>query len=280
MVNPMETVNIAEKKRGSGIKPYWRVLKTFIGISASEETTYRAHFFFSVLETLFWLVWFLAIVRVYFLHAQNLGGWTFQEVLAVVGVFQIVHGVIQLVLQPNIGRLVEYVRLGTLDFVLTKPLNSQFLVSLRYWSVLRGVNCLAGLGLVVYVGTDLGLFSSPLYPLWFLILLASGLTIVYSIMLMVMTLCFWFVRLENLMAILWAFWETGRYPISVYRGIPRAILTYLIPVAFVTTVPARAVRGDIDWVNGVAAVGTATVLFVAASAFWKIALRRYTGASA
>ncbi len=262
------------------IRRYFQVLKSFIAVSAAEETSYRAHFLFSVLETLFWLFWFVSVVRVYFLHSQELGGWTYREVLAVVGVFQIVHGVLQLVLQPNIGRLVEYIRLGTLDFVLTKPLNSQFLVSLRYWSVLRMINCLAGLGLVLYVGVDMGLFTSLFHPIWFLILLASGIVIVYSVMLMVMTLCFWFVRLENLMALLWAFWETGRYPISVYRGIPRILLTYLIPVAFVTTVPAEVVRGNLNGTAGLTAVGTALLLFVLASALWRVALRGYSGASA
>ncbi len=127
---------------------------------------------------------------------------------------------------------------------LTKPLDSQFTVSTRYFVIWRSVTFMAGLGLVGYGAWRLGVAVTPNRVLLFLLLLTCGLAVVYAIMLGVMTLCFWFVRLENLMVLLWSFWETGRYPISVYRGIPRAVLTYLIPFAFVTAVPAETITGD------------------------------------
>lgn len=258
---------------------YLKALFAFFRISLAEETAYRAHFFTNFLQSLFWLAWFLLVVRVYFLHTETLGGWRYEEVLAVVGVFQFVTGVIQMVFQPNIGRLTEYIRMGTLDFILTKPLDSQFIVSTRYFVAWRVVNCFAGLALVGYAAWRMGIALTPGRILIFLLLLAFSLIILYAIMLGVMTLCFWFVRLENLMALLWAFWETGRYPITVYRGIPRFVLTYLIPVAFVTTVPAEVITGRLHFPTVIQAGVLATLLFFGASALWRFALRHYTSAS-
>jgi ABC-2 type transport system permease protein len=73
--------------------------------------------------------------------------------------------------------------------------------------------------------------------------------------------------------------ETGRFPINFYRGWVRAVLTAIIPVAFMTTFPAQALLGRLERWLAVVAVGLAVLLFVLASAFWRFALRYYTGAS-
>lgn len=261
------------------LRRYRNALLAFLRLSLAEEATYRGHFFANLLQSLFWFAWFLGMVRVYFLHTDRLGGWKYEEVLAVVGVFQIINGIIQTVFQPNIGRLVEYVRLGTLDFWLTKPLDSQFTVSTRYFVIWRFVSVLAGFGLVIYATWRLGIAMTPLRVLLFLLLLTCALCIVYSIMMGVMTLCFWFVRLENLIALLWSFWETGRYPITVYRGIPRFLLSYIVPVAFVTTVPAQAIVRWVEPLTVALAFALAVGMLAATRALWQIALRRYSGAS-
>jgi ABC-2 type transport system permease protein len=261
------------------LRRYRNAFLAFLRLSLAEEVAYRGHLFANLLQSLFWFAWFLGMVRVYFLHTDRLGGWRYEEVLAVVGVFQIVNGVIQTVFQPNIGRLVEYVRLGTLDFWLTKPLDSQFTVSTRYFVVWRSVSVIAGLALVIYAAWRLGVTVTPMRVLLFLLMLVCALCIVYGIMLGVMTLCFWFVRLENLIVLLWSFWETGRYPITVYRGIPRLLLTYLVPVAFVTTVPAEAVVGRLEGATVGIAVALAVGMLIAVRTLWQFALRHYSGAS-
>ncbi len=57
------------------------------------------------------------------------------------------------------------------------------------------------------------------------------------------------------------------------------MLTVVIPVAFLTTFPAQALLGRLEWWLAVVAIGLAATLFVLASAFWRFALRYYTGAS-
>ena len=80
-------------------------------------------------------------------------------------------------------------------------------------------------------------------------------------------------------AIVMGLLETGRFPINFYRGWIRAALTVIVPVAFMTTFPAQALLGRLEWWLAIVAVGLAAILFVLASAFWRFALRYYTGAS-
>src|SRR5713101_5496799 len=117
---------------------YFRLLKTFYKNALLAEMEYRANFVVNVLMSLFWLFWAVFGLQVYFSHAQTLGGWTYDEALVVVGLFYLANGYMQAVLQPNISLIADHIRLGTMDFILTKPVNSQFLASLRtitFWRV-------------------------------------------------------------------------------------------------------------------------------------------------
>src|SRR6266511_6071419 len=88
------------------------------------------------------------------------------------------------------------------------------------------------------------------------------------------------VRVENLLAIFWAFTEAGRFPVDVYPLWLRISLSTIVPIGIAVTAPANAIAGRMDGL-GVALLGAGTFLAVAiASALWRRGLRSYTGASA
>ena len=69
---------------------------------------------------------------------------------------------------------------------------------------------------------------------------------VYSIWLMLTTLAFWFVRVENFGEVFYAFYETGRFPVTIYNRWLRLVLTYVVPIAFLTTFPAATLLGKLS----------------------------------
>jgi ABC-2 type transport system permease protein len=76
-----------------------------------------------------------------------------------------------------------------------------------------------------------------------------------------------------------ALWQFGRYPVSVYRQPLRFVLTYVLPVAFISTVPALALTrgaGPILILIGLV-VGTGAIAIV--HIVWKTGLRSYTSAT-
>ena len=114
----------------------------------------------------------------------------------------------------------------------------------------------------------------------FTLLLLCGGIIVYCFWLMLSSLSFWLVRVENILVIFQSLYEAGRWPISLYPGWLRYGLTFIIPVAFAVTVPAEALTGRLNWPTVIGAAALAAGLFVLSRIIWKAGMRRYSGASA
>jgi ABC-2 type transport system permease protein len=261
------------------MRRYLRLLKIFYQNTLSNEMEYRFNFWSNIIQSIFWLVWASLSVRVYFFHTEDIGGWSYNEVLIVMGLFFAMNGYRQMILTPNLSRLSEYVRLGTLDYILTKPVNSQFLISLRYIGVFNWSDPLLGMGLVVYGLIQLKRAPSLDQIALFMILLLAGMVLLYSLSLILQTLTIWLVRVERIDALISGALETGRFPINFYRGWVGAVLTVIVPIAFMTSFPAQALLGRLQVWLALAGVGLAAASFVMASWFWRFALRRYTGAS-
>lgn len=259
---------------------YLRLLTIFYQNTLISELEYRLNFGANIALSLFWLAWAALSVRVYFFHAKSIAGWSYHELLIVMGLFFFMNGYRQMVVTPNLSRISEYVRLGTLDYILTKPVDSQFLVSLRHVGVYNWGDPILGLGLVAYALWRLGYMPSLGQILLFVVLSVAAMVLLYSFNLILQTTTIWLVNVERADAIVMGLLETGRFPINFYRGWIKAALTVIIPVAFMTTFPAQALLGRLEWWLAVVAVGLAAILFLLASAFWRFALRYYTGASA
>jgi hypothetical protein len=63
--------------------------------------------------------------------------------------------------------------------------------------------------------------------------------VIVQFYLMLATCSFWFVRIENMLVIFQSMYEAGRWPVGIYPPWLRFTLTFLVPVAFAVTVPAR-----------------------------------------
>lgn len=215
-----------------------------------------------------------------FSNTQALAGWNVYQLLALLGVFRVMTGLIGMVIAPNMRLLMENVREGTLDFVLIKPINSQFYTSTRRIVVWRITDILLGLGMVAYAAFALSGEIRLRDALLFAILLFAGLITIYSFWLVLATLAFWFTKVSNIEMVFWNVFEAGRYPISIYRRWIRVALTYVIPLAFLTTIPAGALVGKSNAPTAAVSLLVAAVSLVLASLFWNYGLRRYSGASA
>jgi ABC-2 type transport system permease protein len=111
------------------------------------------------------------------------------------------------------------------------------------------------------------------------VLLAGG-AIVYAFWLILATLSFWFVRVENILVIFQSVYEAGRWPVGIYPPWMRFGLTFLVPVAFAVTVPAEALTGRLTPISALGAVALAAGLLIVSRFFWVLGLRNYSGASA
>ena len=259
---------------------YLRLFAIFVRIGLMNELAYRANFFAQLLQTLLSLGTALAALAVIFGHVDDLGGWRPGELVALLGVYFLVGGVIGVVIQPSMQALMEGVRDGTLDFILTKPEDAQVLTSLAEVRVWKLADVALGLTVIFIALGRLGDGIGVVDLLAFAAALAAGCAIVYSFWLVLATFTFWFIRLENVLIIFQAMYEAGRWPVGIYPGWLRAVLTFLVPVAFAVTVPSQALVGRLTAEVLIGALALAVAMLAASRLFWRYGIRRYAGASA
>jgi ABC-2 type transport system permease protein len=259
---------------------YLRLAAAYFLVGLLAEAAYRINFFFQLLQSILSLVVAVAGLSVVFSYTSALGGWAPNEILVLVGVYIFAGGIISLIIQPGMQDLIESVRDGSLDFVLTMPEDAQLMISLGRINIWGFIDIGLGLAVLITALVRLGETTGAAQAGEFILLLVSGGVIIYSFFLILATLSFWFVRVENILVIFQSMYEAGRWPISLYPGWLRYGLTFVVPVAFATAVPAQALTGRTDWQTLVLAVVIAAALGVLSRLFWKLGLRHYSGTSA
>jgi ABC-2 type transport system permease protein len=90
---------------------------------------------------------------------------------------------------------------------------------------------------------------------------------------------FWIVKSQELNTIVYTFMETARYPRDIYRGLGKAIFTFVIPVSLIATMPASVLAGRTDWGLIALGIGVAVSMMTVSLAVWNLSLRHYSSAS-
>ena len=257
-----------------------RLAWLFFRVGTLNELQYRANFFIQLLQSAVSVVTAIVVLALVYSHTEELNGWSQSELLVVMGIQILLGGVIRTTIQPNMQRLMEEVRDGKLDFALTKPEDSQVLVSVRDVRIWRSVDVIAGAAVLAYgiAGLETGVGIGDV--LLFLGLLAVGAITIYCFWLVIATLAFWIVDVWQIMELFDGIYQTGRWPVSIYPIWLRLGVTFIVPIAFAITVPAEAVTGRLEWSTVGLAVGFCAALFVFTRWWWGFGLRRYSGASA
>ena len=257
-----------------------RVAWTFFKIGLLNEFAYRANFYLQLVQSGAAVAGAVGGLLVVFGHTDTLGGWGPNEVLAVLGVYLLMAAAMGGVIEPSMEKLMQDVRQGTLDYTLTKPGEAQFLVSvaeIRVWRLVDVALGLVVLGVAVARrGAAVGLVDGVL----FLLMLLAGGAIVYGFLLTLAAVSFWFIRVENILAIFSDVYQTARWPIGIYPQWLRFILTFVVPVAIAVTVPAESVVGRLTGGRAALALGVAAAALAVSRLVWRRGLKRYSGASA
>lgn len=272
-------VRPAARRDPGGIGSYLRLLGVLLRVSATTAAAYRFQFAMDALLAV--LGMFGRVVPLFVaLHGRApIGGWTFDSALVVVGVFTILKGVLDGGVNPSLVAVVDHIRNGTLDFLLIKPKDAQFLVCTSKFELWRAADLLTGAAIVAWAFARLGEAPGPLDVALALVLLVAATVLLYSVWLLVVTAAFWVVRLDNLAFMFNALFDFARWPRSVMKGALSVLFTFVLPLAVMTSFPAEALRGILRPSDAALAIGLSAGFAVLARAVFKRALGRYTSAS-
>jgi ABC-2 type transport system permease protein len=256
-----------------------KLLSAFLKVNIQMSLAYRADTVVNILLNLMWLGWELLSLGIIFSNTDTIGGWDFGELIALLGVFRLVHTLMIALIWPNTEKFNQSIRDGSMDYTLLQPINSMFLVTFSRITVWRAWDLILA-AILIAVGINMsGETTTPLNVLTFILLTISGAIIIYSLWIVLIALTFWFTKFDNNVTILQALLDAGRYPVTVYPVWLRILVTFVIPIAVATTVPLQGLRGDLTLGRVGMFLVIGMVSFLIASQVWKHGLKQYSGAS-
>ncbi|MCL7454045.1 MAG: ABC-2 family transporter protein [Anaerolineae bacterium] len=258
-----------------------RLVGQFARASVQNELAYRANFWISLLHSSLGLITGVLGLVVVFGQVETIRGWDLPSTLALLGVYQILAALRGLFIGPSLEALAGMdgeIWTGNFDFTLLRPVDAQFLASVRHWRPFALIDLVLGLGVLVAAVYQLATALSPLRLVAFLLTSLAAVTILYALQLAFSALTLW----NPGFLFTWVLdglFNMARYPVGLYPGWLRIVLTWLVPVGIMTTVPAQALTGTLPPGTLAGSLGAALVLLLAASALFRFGLRRYASAS-
>jgi ABC-2 type transport system permease protein len=258
---------------------YLRLYRAVLVNNLSRAMEFRAQFFAGIFGYAIWSGVSLLFIERVFHHVGAVRGWTREEMWVLLGTFIILESICYGLLGPNMFRFSTAVRDGTLDMALTKPVSTQFFVSTRYMDMNGLMNSLIGVALLIVGLRRVG--HTPELQQWaaWLVLLGCGLVMAYSIWFFCVTWSVWAVKLEAIAVVFDPMMQMARFPLQIYPARLQAMLTFVLPVAFLTTFPAQALLGHGQVRTLPIAFSVAAVMLWISHAFFQFALRSYGSAS-
>lgn len=257
---------------------YVRLLVMQLRASLLLGTQYRADFILDGLVGLLWTVAGIVPLVVVFQTRATVAGWRFGESLLVIGWFTFLEGILEGAINPSLAIVVEHVRKGTLDFVLLKPADAQFLVSTARIQPWRGINVLTAVGIFVWAFRLLGERPSMSAIGAASVALLASIVVLYSLKSLAVSAAFYVVRIDNLTHLFDAVFDAARWPVTIFHGVVRLIFTFVIPIGLMTTYPAQALLGTLPGRTLLYAMAGAAAALAIARTVWKASIARYTSA--
>lgn len=260
------------------MKRYLKIYFSFVKQFTKTIVEYRADFIIGIFSFLFVQAAGLAAIGVMFRFIPDLEGWTFSEVLLIYALFQLPRGVDHLI-TDNLWMLPIYVKQGTFDKYLTKPMNVLFhMVAERFQFEALG-ELILGIGLLAYAIPTLSItmtFMNWVYLIFFIII---GAIIYTSLKLITATAAFWLKNSQSLIEAVYEFSSFTQRPLSIYPAGIRFLLVYVIPFAFTSYFPTVYMLGRQEPIP-LLIQGTITALVFGfiSYRFWLFGISRYESA--
>ena len=261
------------------LKKYLKIYSIFLYTSLSSELEYKTNFIIDFLTAILSLIGSIFLLTIFFQNTDNIGGWKFEQALIIQSIYTILNGITNTWFNPNLTEIVKHIREGTLDFVLLKPVDSQFFISLKKISPSGFLEIILGFALLFYcviinqINIDLG------FLFLFFITVVCSIFILYSLWFLISTTTIWFVKTWNAIEVLRSFLYIGRFPLNSFSFSLRIFFSIFIPIAFITTIPSETFLGFAKLWEIILEIIVCGIFLITSRKFWLFALKFYTSAS-
>jgi ABC-2 type transport system permease protein len=261
------------------ISRYFMIWLASARYSLVRATMFRGDLFIWSTVELLWISVNVVVIAVIYSHTRTVAGWSQYEMLLLVGTSMLIQRFLMGFFWSGIFEMGRNVRSGLFDFTLAQPGDPLFMASTRKLELDGLLNSVVAGGLVAYSAWKLGLHPGAGALLLYGCMVACGVVIHYSALVMAMSLAFWITSSQGVEGSYFSLMEFSRLPREAFKGLASTIFVWVLPVVVVSNGPARELLHGFQpsWAAGLSAATAAW--FVLAVIVFRRGLRRYTSAS-
>ncbi|MBO8221071.1 ABC transporter permease [Prochlorococcus marinus] len=260
-------------------RKYLKVYRKFLHTSLASELEYKTNILIDLVTAILSLIGSIFLLSIFFQNNNSIGGWEFEQALIIQGIYTILNGITNTWFNPNLTEIVKHIREGTLDFVLLKPIDSQFFISLKKLTPSGFLEIMLGFFLLLYCIKINQINFNLSFLILSLITIICSICILYSLWFFISTTTIWFVKTWNATEVLRSFLYIGRFPLNSFSFTLRIFFSVFVPIAFITTIPSEVFLGISEIWKILLEVFVAMVFLFTSRKFWLFALRFYSSAS-
>ncbi len=252
-----------------------RLVRIYTTLSFRSQLQYKTSFFLLTLGTLLATGLEFAAVYALFSRFGSLHGWKLPQTALLYGCISVSFAIAEAAAR-GFDTFSRQIKSGSFDRILLRPLPPAFQIACSEIQLMRFGRFLQGLAVLGWAEWKLHLSGTALMmPLW---MVTGGIALFYGVFVLQATLVFYTIETPEIVNIFtYGGVETAQYPLSIYPFWLRSIFTFLIPLASVSLIPARALLGTGSASLLSQAAPAAGYLFLIASLhIWKIGIAHYT----
>lgn len=240
---------------------------------------YRGSFLMATFMATVWVFLQVWIANVFFGFSDNILGWTKAEYLVMLGIVRIIKGFFDIFIRRNLFEFPEQITHGGLDYTLTRPVNSLFIMSLRYHVISEISTLITGTIILIYALIGVSYIPDLVSVTELFVLILCGLIAYYCVFLVFSTIAIFTTRLTAMSDVHEVVSQTMRYPTDIITQNNRWGEIFLGPFLIIATYPAKVFLHKAPGFSLFLEIILVAVLSFFTIRFWNFALRHYSSAS-
>lgn len=262
----------------SNFKKYGLLFAAFFKTSFVADLEYRINFAVRFLSDIFWYIGQLLTFEVIFLHVPQIAGWSAPQMRVFLAILFITDALYMMLWHDGLTSMTDAIRKGELDFLLVRPVNSQFMITSQKIAT-------AYLGNFTFAFIWFFWTCSQIPDLnwlnmfWLIIMIPAAMSVIYSIRFFLSASTVLFTKADSLQFIWYTIFRLGHRPDRIYQGAMRYFVLFLLPVGMIASAPAQVILETPNpWMILWALVFTPLSMFLTHQ-YWNFCLSKYTSAS-
>ena len=247
---------------------------SFLKISLKEILIYRIDCIAGIFSQLVVQAVSLIFIFIVFQNTEDIAGWNFEQILLLYGVTRISIGIQGYCFDALYDIGPKYIRNGEFDKILLRPIHPLISIIGASREFVSIADFFIGLGITIYMLYKLAIPITILLIVKIVFFSMVGALIIGAILTMFSISSFWTYRSNE---VIWSFYRMytfTEYPINIYNGFIKILITVILPFAFVAYYPTMDYLGLNNCMIYLSPI-IAIVLWIIVIKLWNIALNKY-----